>query len=156
MEWDAGAAVIAGLVGTAVMTMVLYMGIAMMPRQMTMNILYMEGSMVARALMPAYVLGGMMHLGMGIMFAIIHTALYQAFNLESGLVGWGVLFGGAHWLVVGMGLGMLATMHPLMRSGEMEAPGAFAIRSPIGTRMGFLMVHLLFGLVVGLVYEALL
>ncbi|MBI4306343.1 MAG: hypothetical protein HY678_08485, partial [Chloroflexi bacterium] len=49
MEWDAGAAVIAGLAATAVMTMVLYMGIAMMPRQMTMNILYMEGSMVTRS-----------------------------------------------------------------------------------------------------------
>lgn len=154
MEWDAGAAVIAGLVGTAVMTMVLYMGIAMMPRQMTMNILYMEGSMMTRSVGPAYVVGAMMHLGMGIAFAIIHTALYGAFNLESGLAGWGLLFGGAHWLVVGMGLGMLPTMHPLMRSGEMEAPGAFAIRSPIGTRMGFFMLHLIFGLVVGLVYEA--
>lgn len=76
MEWNAGAAVVAGLAGTAVMTMILYMGIAMMPRQMTMNILSMEGSMMTRSIGAAYVMGAMMQLGMGIVFAIIHTSLY--------------------------------------------------------------------------------
>lgn len=50
---------------------------------------------------------------------------------------------------------MMPAMHQLVRSGEMQAPGAFAMRSPMGTRVGFLMLHLLFGLVVGVVYEAL-
>jgi hypothetical protein len=46
-------------------------------------------------------------------------------------------------------------MHPLMRSGELAQPGAFALKSPAATRMGFFMLHLIFGLVVGGVYEVL-
>ncbi|MEE8364071.1 MAG: hypothetical protein V3S18_08375 [Dehalococcoidia bacterium] len=154
MEWDAGAAVLAGLAGTAVMTVVLYMGRAMMPRQMPMNILHMEGTMVARANGPAYMMGAVMHFGIGVIFALVHTGLYNAFDLTSGLAGWGILFGAVHWVVAGMGMGMMGSMHPLMRSGEMDAPGFFLRNFPSMTVMGFFMLHLLYGLIVGVVYEA--
>ena len=90
----------------------------------------------------------------GILVAIVHTALYQAFGLESGLLGWGILFGFIHWIIVGMGLGMMGTMHPMMRKGDMDAPGAFAMRFPMMNVMGFLMLHLVYGLVLGALYEA--
>ncbi|MFQ5795630.1 MAG: hypothetical protein ACE5JP_11345 [Candidatus Bipolaricaulia bacterium] len=154
MPYDAGAAVLAGLVGTAVMTVIMYMGIAMMPQKMTMNILYMLGTMMVRGKVAAYMVGAMIHAMMGIIFALIHTGLYQAFDLESNLAGWGILFGAGHWLVVGMGMGMIGMMHPLMRSGEMQAPGVFVKNYPAMTAMGFLMVHLIYGLLVGVLYEA--
>ena len=154
MDYNVGAAVAAGLGGTAVMTAVLYMGIAMMPRQMTMNLLYMLGTMMTRSKVPAYIVGGMMHTMMGIIFAIIHTGVYQAIGLESGLAGWGLLFGFVHWMMVGVGIGMVGVMHPLMRSGEMQAPGLFVKNHPPLTVIGFLMLHLLYGLVVGVLYEA--
>ena len=37
MELDAGAAIAAGLIGGGVMSVLLYMGIGMMPNQMKMN-----------------------------------------------------------------------------------------------------------------------
>ena len=154
MDFSAGAAIGAGLVATAVMTVVLYMGIAMMPKQMTMNLLYMLGTMVTRSKTPAYVVGGMMHAMMGIVFALIHAGVYAGLDIESGLVGWGLLLGLVHWLVVGMGIGMVGTMHPMMRSGEMMAPGLFVKNHPLMTVMGFLMLHLIYGLLVGLLYEA--
>ena len=58
-------------------------------------------------------------------------------------------------MVSGMGLGMVPVMHPLMRSGQMVAPGAFALGYPRMTAMGFLMLHILFGILVGTVYTAL-
>ena len=155
MELNLGNAVAAGLAGTAVMTVLLYMGIAAMPRQMTMNILWMEGSMVARDRTAGYAAGLMMHAVMGILFAVIHAAFYQAFDVTSGLASWGLVFGAVHWLIVGFALGMLPSVHPLMKSGQLAAPGAFALKSPLLTVMGFLMLHLVFGLVVGTVYEAL-
>ena len=149
MEFDAGAAIVAGIIGGVVMSAVLYMGIAMMPRRMKMNLFLMLGTMSVKDTKMAYVAGAMMHVGMSIVFGLIHVALYQAFGLESALVAWGVLFGLVHWVITGMGLGMMPVMHPLIRKGQMDAPGAFAMSYPAMTVMGFLMLHVLFGVLVG-------
>ena len=155
MSFDGGAAIGAGLIGGAAMSVLLYMGIALMPRQMKMNLFLMLGTMLFRDRTMAYAAGGMMHAVMSIVFGLIHVALYVAFGLESALVAWGLLFGFAHWLLTGMALGMIPVMHPLMRSRQMEAPGAFAINYPSMTAAGFFMLHILFGLLVGAVYSGL-
>lgn len=156
MDYNVGAAIIAGLVATGVMTAIMYMGLAMMPKQMPMNILFMMGSMMSRSSGPAYAMGFMVHFGMGVVFGIIHTALYQAFGLESQLIAWGLLFGALHWVVASMGMGMMGTMHPMIRDGELAAPGFFVKNYPMTSVVGFFMLHLVFGLVVGGVYEAIL
>ena len=156
MDYSVVAAIVAGLVATGVMTAIMYMGLAIMPRQMPMNILFMMGSMMNRNSGPAYMMGFMMHFGTGVVFAIIHTALYLAFGLESQLLLWGLLFGAVHWVVASMGMGMMSSMHPMMRDGEMAAPGFFVRNYPMMSVVGFFMLHLIFGLVVGGVYEAVL
>ena len=153
MDFDPGAAVAAGIVATVVMTVLMYMGKAMLPRQMPMDILYMLGSMVTPSRAPAYLVGTMMHAVNGIVFALIHTGLYQAFELEEGLVGWGALFGFVHWIAFGMAMGMMSLMHPLVRRGQLADPGWFVLRYPKLNVMGALMVHLVFGLVLGALYE---
>ena len=50
---------------------------------------------------------------------------------------------------------MLPMVHQLIRSGEMDAPGAMALKYPAMTAMGYFMLHLLFGVTVALVYSAL-
>ncbi len=154
MEYSVGGTIVAGVVGTAVMTAILYMGVAMMPRQMTMNILYMLGTMMTRNKVMAYGIGTMMHGTMGIAFGLIHIAVFQAFGL-SAVAAWGLLFGFVHYLIVGMGMGMMGTMHPMMRNGQMPAPGLYVRNFPVMTVMGFLMLHLVYGLVVALLYAAL-
>ena len=154
MEFDAGAAILAGIIGGVIMSVILYMGIAMMPRQMKMNLFLMLGTMMVKDTKMAYIAGGMMHIGMSVVFGLIHVALYEAFGLESALVAWGVLFGLGHWVVSGMGLGMVPMMHPLIRNGQMDAPGAFATGYPAMTAMGFLMLHVVFGILVGAFYTA--
>jgi hypothetical protein len=72
MDINTGGAVIAGLVATGAMTMVLYAGIGMMPKQMTMNFLYMKGTMAVTDRTQAYLLGAMM----SVIFALIHVGLY--------------------------------------------------------------------------------
>ena len=104
----------AGVAGTAVMT----------------AIMYMMGATMRRSTMPVYVMGALMHFGLGIMFGLAHTALYSAFELESGLVVWGILFGLAHWMIAGTGMGMLGNTHPRMRTGEVFAPGLFLRNFP--------------------------
>ena len=55
-----------------------------------------------------------------------------------------------------MGLGMGPMMHPLIRNGQMDAPESFAMIYPAITAMGFLMLHVLFGVLVGAFYTALI
>ncbi len=154
MAWDGGAAVAAGAVATAVMTAMLYMGFFMMPRQMPMNLLYMLGTMVTTRTGPAYMMGAMAHAMMGIVFALIYTGVFRAFDVEADFAAWGLLFGLVHWAVVGVGMGMMGAMHPLMRRGEMAAPGPLVMNYPAMTVVGFLMLHLVFGVLVGVLYDA--
>jgi hypothetical protein len=45
-------------------------------------------------------------------------------------------------------------MHPLIKRGEMQAPGMFANNLPIMTMMGFLILYLVLGLLISVLYEA--
>ena len=136
------------------MVAILYVGMAMMPTQMRMNLLRLLGTMMLPDGTMAYVAGLMIHVGMSIAFALAHVALYQAFDLESNLAAWGLLFGAVHWMIVGMGLGMMPMMHLGIKNGIITAPGPFALNLPKMTAMGFLMLHLVYGVLVGVVYEA--
>ena len=154
MDYSVGAVIGSGLVATLAMTAVLYMGIAMMPKQITMNLLYMLGSMVITGKPVVYVVGAMIHIMMGLGFAFAHVGLFHAFDLESNFIGWGILFGVFHWMLVGMGMGMMKQMHPQMKSGALAAPGFFVVNYPAMTIIGFMMLHLLYGVLVGALYEA--
>ena len=154
--FDVVAAVIAGLGGGAVMIVILYGGIAMMPEQMKMNQLRLLGTMMLPDGAMAYVGGAMIHAVMSVGFALIHVGFYSAFGLENNLVLWGLLFGVVHWTVAGMGMGMMPMMHLGIKNGTIEAPGFFAMSYPMMTSVGFLMLHLVFGVVVAAVYGALI
>ena len=154
MEFEPGWAILAGLSGGAVMAVILYMGIVMMPQQMKMNLFMMLGSMMLPVGVGAFVMGAMVHAGMSVVFGLVHGGLFAALDIDSAWAAWGLLFGVAHWAVVGMALGMMPMMHPRMRSGEIEEPGFYALRYPPMTAIGFLMLHLVFGVTVGALYGA--
>ena len=154
MEFEPGWAILAGLSGGAVMAVILYMGIVMMPQQMKMNLFMMLGSMMLPVGVGAFVMGAMVHAGMSVVFGLIHGGVFAALDIDSAWAAWGLLFGVAHWAVVGMALGMMPMMHPRMRSGEIDEPGFYALRYPLMTAMGFLMLHLVFGAIVGALYGA--
>ena len=154
MEFEPGWAILAGLSGGTVMAVILYMGIVMMPQQMKMNLFMMLGSMILPVGVGAFVMGAMIHAGMSVVFGLIHGGFFAALDIDSAWAAWGLLFGVAHWAVVGMALGMMPMMHPRMRSGEIDEPGFYALRYPPMTAMGFLMLHLVFGVTVGALYGA--
>ncbi len=154
MDFEPEWAILAGLVGGAVMAVILYMGFIMMPQQMKMNLFMMLGSMMLPVGAAAFLMGAMVHAGMSVVFGLIHGAVFAAADIDSAEAAWGLLFGVAHWAVVGMALGMMPLMHPRMRSGEIDEPGFYALRYPPMTAMGFLMLHLVFGAIVGALYGA--
>ncbi|MBI4496891.1 MAG: hypothetical protein HY689_03190 [Chloroflexi bacterium] len=135
-------AIIAGLAGTAAMTMLMYAAPMMgMPK---MDIIGMQGSMFIANKATALAIGTMTHFMMGVVFALVY-ALVWSFGIGSPTWLWGLSFGAVHTVVAMVGMPMMVGIHP--RPPEMKAgPMMMA---------GMLMGHLVYGLVVALVYGAL-
>lgn len=121
---------------------------------MKMNLLYLLGTMMFRPKMMVYAAGAMAHAGMSTVFALIHVGIYEAAGVESSLAAWGILFGLGHYMIAGIALGMMPMMHRGIQTGMMQAPGMFALGYSRGTAMGFLMLHLVFGVLVAVLYDA--
>ena len=130
MKFEGEAAVAAGLIGGSVMALLLYMGIAMMATQMKMNLFRLLGIMLLEEGMAAYMLGSMVHAMMSL------------------------LFGAGHWMIVGMALEMMRMMHRGIRDGSIDTPGSYVLSYPRMTAMGFLMLHLVYGILVDTFYAA--
>ncbi|MEW6403361.1 MAG: DUF6789 family protein [Chloroflexota bacterium] len=143
-------AVIAGIVATIVFTMVLVIAPKMgMPK---MDIVSLLGSMFSAKSNQA--LGWVMHLMMGVVFALIYAFLW---SLGFGAATWGIglIFGAIHWLVVGMVMGMIPMMHAGIKSGAVQAPGLWMTNNGgLMAFMGGLVGHMIFGIVTALVYAA--
>ena len=96
-------AIVAGIAGTLVMTMVMVMAPKMgMPK---MDIVGMLGSMFSSEGNRS--LGMVMHLMMGVVFAVIYALLWNAGIGTVNLV-WGAVFGAGHWLIAGVMMGGMA------------------------------------------------
>jgi hypothetical protein len=144
-------AIFAGVIGTAVFSMVMWLSPRMgMPRMAIWELL---GSMFAKDGNRAF--GWIAHFMMGTIFAIIYAALWSA-GLGSANAASGALFGIVHWLAVGQAMGMVPMMHAGIRAGTVQAPGVYMVSGGgLMSFMGGLAGHVVYGVVVGLVYGAL-
>lgn len=140
-------AVISGILGTFAISMVIAAAPKMgMPR---MDIVDMLSTMFGK---PNRVLGWMMHLMMGVVFALIYTFLWSE---GIGSPDWisGLIFGAVHWLAVGLMMAVIPIVHAGIKNGEVDAPGLWMInQGGMLSFVGGLMGHMVFGLVVALVY----
>jgi hypothetical protein len=143
-------AVIAGAVASLVFSMILAVAPKMgMPK---MDIVSLLGSMFGK---PNQALGWMMHLMMGIVFALIYAFLWSAGIGGATWVG-GLIFGVVQWLVVGMVMGMIPMLHVGIKSGAVKVPGLWMTNNGgVMAFMGGLVGHMIFGTVLALSYVAL-
>ncbi len=141
-------AIVAGLAGTIVMSMVMAMAPLMgMPK---MDIVGMLGSMFAKDGNTA--LGWMMHLMMGIVFALMYAVLWSL-HIGAATLVFGALFGIGHWLIAGLIMGGVPMAHAGVKAGAVQAPGVYMMNNGgIMAFMGGLIGHVVYGLVVALVY----
>lgn len=140
-------AVISGILGTFAISAV--MAVAPMMGMPKMDIVDMLSTMFGK---PNRVLGWMMHLMMGVVFALIYAYLW---SLGIGSPGWlsGIIFGAAHWLVVGLMMAVIPIMHAGIKNGDVEAPGLWMTnQGGMLSFVGGLMGHMVFGIVVALMY----
>ena len=156
MDYIGGAAISAGLIGGAVMGAVLYLGMAMAPRQMRMDLFYILGTLLIPrgSAASVYMVGALVHAMMSLTIGLIYAVFFLPFAEGSNLVAWGVLYGFVHWIIVGGNLELIGYIRPLMRARELQKPGAFAVNYPRVTAGGFLALHLVFGVLMGGLYTA--
>lgn len=157
MDFHLGTAILAGLAATAVMTVLMYAGAAMM--NIRMDLPMMLGTMMMPRGSAARIAGLVMHFVSGVVFFIVYAALFDALSLEDGVAGWAALFGLVHGIAAGMMMAMMPMMHPRMSaagagggSAEMESPGLFGRNLGQMAPMAIIVLHVVFGLVGGAVY----
>jgi len=123
------------------MTILMYLAPLMgMPK---LDIIAMLGTMFTSNNTVSTIIGVMAHFMMGVVFAFIYVLLWS-FGIGSPTWMWGLIFGAVHGLMVYLIMPMINRMHT--HPVEMEGGTKLAV--------GKLMVHMLYGLVVALVYAS--
>jgi len=152
VEFDLARAAVSGLIGGAVMVVLLYSAIAMMPSVMRMNMMALLGGMLGLTGAVGFIVGLMMHAMMSVAFGAAHVGVFVVADTEE--ITWlgGAAVGLAHALIAGVMLAGTPMMHPLIRAGRMEAPGPFGWSLGPMNAVGFIMLHVVFGIVVAAAY----
>ncbi len=101
---------------------------------------------------PQQLIGRVILFVVGMCYGIFTSAVLYAFELEA--VGWifGIVVAIPLWMLTGISLTYFRLLHPRIRSGEMKAPGPFALGYSRQSAVMLLIAHLIFGLVCGFVY----
>ncbi len=140
-------AIVAGVVGTVVISMIMAMAPMMgMPKmaiwEMLRSMFNKEGNLA---------LGWIIHFMMGVIFAIIYAALWAA-GIGSATLVSGIVFGMVHFLIAGLVMGGMPMMHAGIKAGTVQAPGVLMLNAGVMGFMGGLIGHAVYGLAVALVY----
>ncbi len=147
---DARKAFIAGMIGGAAMTLVMWMARTFMG--MDVNLSMMLGTMVVQPPgASAWIIGFIMHLIISGLIALIYA---WGFEHVTHRAGWlvGVGFSLIHSIGTGLFMGMVSAIHPLIRAGQMRAPGFFMANKGATYVVALFMLHAIYGAIVGAMY----
>ena len=133
-------AIIAGSTGRMAMLLLIYGGpLIGLPR---IDVVSALGSLAAPNKQDAVTLGGAIHFTMGILFAMIYASLWSL-GIGSPTWWWGLIFGLVHGMLVIVSLYVVLHRYPQLSEVLNGLPVMVAI----------LLNHMVFGLVVALVYS---
>ncbi|NUQ20920.1 MAG: hypothetical protein HOQ09_08155 [Gemmatimonadaceae bacterium] len=147
---NAGRAFVAGMIGGAAMSAMMWMGRTLMG--MDVNLSMMLGTMFVQP--PgavAWIVGFMMHLIISGLIALLYAWGFEHVTHRAGwLVGVGFLL--IHSIGTGLFMGMVPAMHPMIRSGQMPAPGFFMANKGAMYVVMLFVLHAVYGAIVGAMY----
>ncbi len=156
MNWPSS--LLAGFVGTLVLTS-LEAGAQQM-HLTRMSIPYLLGAAVTPNRDRAKVIGFLVHLVNGQLFALLYVALFDAMHEVS--IARGAVIGLCHSAVVLLVVvPLLPSMHPRMATLEqgptqmrqIEPPGPVALHYGLTTPLMVIVAHVIFGMVIGWLYH---
>lgn len=145
-------AIVWGAVATMAFALFGAMGRAMGMTRLNVTDL-LGSSMAAPHTAKAMALGLVLHVMNGILLAV-------GWAYGMGLLAWpanwatGMMWGAVLWLLALLMLSTMGAVHPAIRRGEQDDPGPAATNFGKMTPVGSLLGHLVYGLVLGLAYNA--
>ncbi|WP_412063347.1 hypothetical protein [Rubrivirga sp. IMCC45206] len=141
-------AFIAGVVGGAVMSVLLFVGRLL---GMDVSIESMMGTMFLEPGTLAFVVGLVMHLMLSGLIALAYAWGFETITKRAS-AGLGAAFSVVHVLVAGVVMGaMIPAVHRLIPE-QMAGPGYFLSNHDAMGVAAFVMLHLVFGAIVGAMY----
>lgn len=136
---------VAGVVGAAVMTVLMALGRRM---GLPINLEMMMGSLLTGETgETTWLIGLLMHFVAGGIIGTIYAALIHG-RTTSANTGAAVGIAAVHTLISGVAMGVVPLMHPLIPE-TMPAPGMFLVNLGAAAVIAFVLLHLLYGAVVG-------
>ncbi len=143
-------AVIAGIVAGIIMVLMSkVMKAAGAP--LDMDVVRMWGTMLKLHGGAMRVVGWVIHLVASAAIALLYAWGFDLLGVDDNLWLWGLFGGVIHWVLGGLFLILVPPMHPEIPE-QRPAPGAFASHFGAVDVAGFLMSHLVYGLLVGILY----
>lgn len=134
-------AIIAGSSGRMAMILIIYGGPFLgLPR---MDVVGMLGTMTAHNKQDAATMGGAVHFTLGVAFAACYALLWSI-GIGSPSWQWGLIFGSIHGLLVILFVMIVTWRHPQLSPHISGIPVAIAI----------LLNHIVYGIVVAIVYSS--
>ena len=116
-----------------------------------MSIIRMWGTMFKLHGTAMHLVGWIIHLVASAAIALLYAWGFDLLGVDDNLWLWGLIGGVIHWIVGGLFLAMVPPLHPELPERR-PAPGAFASNYGALDMAGFLMTHLVYGLIVGILY----
>jgi len=145
---NVGGAVLAGVVGGAAMSLLMWMARTMMG--MPANLEMMLGTMFADPSTAAWLIGLLLHLMLSGAIALLYAWGFENVTHRSGWLT-GVGFSVIHIVIAGVVMGMMPMMHPRMPN-PISPPGAFLSNMGMTGIVAFVMLHVIYGAIVGAMY----
>lgn len=125
------------------------------------NVPYLLGSILTPRRDRAKIYGFLMHLGLGLLFALLYLATFQALHRATWWLG--AIIGLVHGcFVLVAGLPTLPGLHPRMAKPhgggvtlrrQLEPPGFLGLNYGVQTPISILVAHFLFGAILGALYR---
>lgn len=155
---EAASAALWGLVGTIVLTTI--MAASQSLGLTRMNLPFMLGTMFTADRDRANILGFLVHLVNGWIFAALYVAAFENLNLATWWLGAGIGLVHASF-VLAAGMPVLPSLHPRMASEQhgpaptrlLEPPGSFALNYGRRTPVSVLLAHAIYGAILGAFYN---
>ncbi len=150
MPFQFWSAVAAGLIAGVIMEMPVYMGKGV-GVDVKQNIFRTWGTMMGLHGAPGYIAGFVFHEVLSAAIALLYAAFFSAIGVTDNFWLWGAVGAVVHYLIAGVVVGMLPAIHREIPE-RIPAQGAY-YKNYGALDMGtFLMGHLTFGLLVGILY----
>jgi hypothetical protein len=136
---DIVAIVYAGIIATAALTLVLYLGYLLgLPE---MDMVGLTGTMITPNRGAAYLVGTLSHFSVGVLMAVLYAWLWNRGVGEPNWW-WGLFYGAIHGLIAVVLLPMLLRLHPQR----------LVLTSEVGAAVSMILSHLIYGLLVAVLY----